>query len=167
MPFEPRYTEETETAITGNLMAVIDRDMKPALDYFYAVDQLPAFEVMTDGEPSKFEYPLLVLGVQRVVSSEGTQIDEADLLAQVLTVAAGIVVHSQLSLKAVREIARKYIRAFKAVIRSASVNDLFPATARTLNHTINIDHRYLKHATNASGFVQAIEMEIKITFGES
>lgn len=167
MPFEPRYTEATETQIVDNLMAVTERDMKPALDHFYAADQLPKFAIMTDGEPSAFKYPLLVLGVQRVISKESTQIDEGDLLDQVITVAAGLVVHSTVSLKVVRATARKYIRAFKSVVRSASVGDLFPDTARDLNHQIDIDHRYLRHATNETGFVQAVEIEIKFTLGES
>lgn len=173
MPFEPRNQEATEPAIVDKIMIVTERDMKPALDFFdvqahgSVQDNLPAFAIMTDGEPSAFKYPLLVLGVQRVTSKESTQIDEGNLLDQVITVGAAVVVHSTASLKAVRATARKYIRAFKSVIRSASASDLFPGTALALNHSIDIDHRYLKHATNETGFVQAIEIEIKLTFGES
>ena len=167
MVFDPRYQEATEPAIVDSIMAITERDMKDALDHFYAADQLPGFAIMTDGEPSIFKYPLLVLGVQRLVSKETTQIDEGNLLDQVVTVGVGLVVLSSASLKDVRALARKYIRAFKSVIRSASVSDLFPATARDLNHTIDIDHRYLKHATKGTDFVQAVEMELKITFGES
>lgn len=167
MPFESEYQEATEPAMIDSLTALVERDMKPALDLFYADDQLPKFAVVTDGDINVFKYPFLVLGVQRVVSKESTQIDEGGLLDQVLIVGAAIAVQSSVSLKDVRALARKYIRAFKAVIRSASVADLFPETARDLNRTIDIDHRYLRHKSKSTEFVQEVEIELRFTFGES
>lgn len=167
MPFAARYQEATETSIIDRLAALVERDMKPSLDHFYASDQLPKFAVVTDGDVNVFNYPMLVLGVERVVSKESTQLDEADLLDQVMVVGAGLAVKSSVSLKDVRALARKYIRAFKAVIRSASVDDLFPETAQVLNHTIDIEHRWLRHSMKGTEFVQGIEFELRFTFGES
>lgn len=167
MPFVPTYSEATEALIIANLMVVIERDMKAALDNFYLSDNLPAFAVMADGEPSVFSYPLLVLGVQRMVSVETVQIDEGNYLDQVLTVGAGIAIQSATTLKDVRVKAKKYVRAFKAVVRSAAASDLLPSTARILNHAIDIEHRYLQNKTDGTNFIQEIAFEIKIRFGES
>lgn len=174
MPFEPRYIEGAEDEFIDNLMAVTERDMKPALDYFdqlrhggTVTDNLPGFAIMTDGEVSVFKYPLITLVVQRVVSVETTQLDEADVLDQVLTAGAGLVVSSTKSVADARAIARKYVRAFKSVLRSAPASDLFPETARIFNHSIETDHRYFKTASEGANFVQACEIAIRIKFGES
>lgn len=176
MPFVPRFTEAAETSFIESLMIVTERDMKAALDFFYAGDNLPAFAVMTDGAVSVFQYPLLVLGMQRVVSTETTQIDEGNYadqvstaqgyLDQVLIAGAGVKVRAG-TLGAARTLAKKYVRAFKSVVRSASAGDLLPASARVFNHSIDIDHRYLTHETEGTNFLQAVEFEIKVRFGES
>lgn len=166
MPFAPRFSEAAEAQIIENLMAVIYRDMKSALDYFYASDSLPDFALMTDGEVDVFNYPLVVLGVESMDSDETEDIDEQSYLDQTIRVGAGLVV-TDTTVKAVRKKARKYIRAFKAVIRTASAADLFPSTARVLNHKITINHRYFRHGTKGTSIVQPVEFEIRIQFGET
>jgi len=174
MAFVPRYQEAAEPVIVDNIMAVIDRDMKPALDYFdqqahggIVTDNLPGFAVMTDGAISVFNYPILVLGVQRMGSVETDVIDEGNYLDQTLTVGAGLIVNDTQSLKKVKEKARKYVRAFKAVIRSAAISDLLPSTARVLNHSIEINHVYLEPTNKGAEFEQRIAIEIRLKFGES
>lgn len=164
MVFVPRFQEVGESEFIENLMALFDRDMKAALDYFYAADNLPDFAIKTDGDVSVFQYPLLVLGVERMDSRET---DDGFWLSQDLRIGAGLVVNDLTSLKAARSKARKYVRALKAVIRSATSADLLPPTARILNHTIDIDHRYLRHATKGTEYMQPVEIEIKIAFGEN
>ena len=173
MPFSPTYSEATEAQIVSAIMTVTERDMKDALDSYYLSDNLPAFAMMADGEPSAFRYPMLVLGVVRMSSVETAQIDDgteaglAPFLDQALTVGAGMVVDSTVSVKDVRAKLRKYVRAFRSVIRSAAPSDLLPATARVLNHSIDIEHRYLEHKTEGTNFLQGVIMEIKIKFGEN
>jgi hypothetical protein len=165
----PRFQEVGETEFIENLLALFHRDMKLALDYFdrqahanIVVDNLPDFAVMTDGDVSEFQYPVLVLGVEEMDSEET---DDGWYLNQDLKIGAGLVVQDT-NLKLARIKVRKYIRAFKAVIRSASAADLLPPTAQILNHEIRIQHRYLKHATKDAMVQQPIEVEITIKFGE-
>ena len=169
MPFAPRFVEAGEAEIVDKLMAVVDRDMKAALDYFYPAPSLPDFALKTDGEVSMFTHPLLALDVERMSSSVTPEIDEDEVtfLSQDLRVGAGIVVGSTESLKDARSKTRKYIRAFKAILRAASTSDLLPTTARVTNHSIDIDHRYLRHGTKGDLFVQPVEFEIRIQFGET
>lgn len=163
MPFTvPRFSEVGESEFIENLLSVTHRDMKLALDYFYPADSLPDFALMTDGDVSEFRYPLLVLGVERMLSEES---ESGFYLNQDLTIGAGIVVLDT-SLKLARIKARKYVRAFKAVIRSAPAADLLPPSGDTLNCVIDIEHRYLRHGTKETNVTQPVELAIKIKFGE-
>lgn len=165
MPFTTaKFQEVGETEIFDNLMALIHRDMKLALDYFWAADNLPDFALMTDGEVDHFVYPLLVLGVERMTSAEN---DSGFYLDQDLRIGAGMVVQDTSSLKNVRKKARKYVRAFKAVLRSAPPHEFLPDANEVLDYTVDIDHRYLRHATKETAFIQPVELEIKIRFGET
>lgn len=171
MPFDSRYEEAAENELVGNLIEVTKRDMPDALEHFYTGQGLVTFAQVTDGEIDRFKYPLLVLGVQAVTSSETDAPDEAPdeavFLNQVITVGAAIAVTGA-SRTAVPELLRKYVRTFKSVVRSAAASDLLPATARVLTHTIDINHRYFKVAQNEAGaWAQAVEMEIKFRFGEN
>ena len=167
MAFEPQYQEAAESEIVSNFIAVIKRDMPDALTHFYSEDNLPTFAIVTDGEISEFRFPLFVLGVQRMTSTESLELDEGGYLSQSIILSAGMALAST-SLKIVRLNARKYVRCIKSVIRSTSVSDLLPATALILNHSIDIDHRYFKHRKDEIGnTVQEVEFDFKISFGES
>lgn len=162
MPFAPQYLEAGEIEILESILAVVHRDMKTYLDGFYLADNLPAFVVMTDGDIDTFDYPLLVVGVERMSSKMTVS---GEWLDQVLTVGAGIVVND-VSVKAVKAKARKYVRAFKAVLRAATAADLLPPTAQFLEYVVDIDHQYLRHGTKGTEFTQPVTFDIQITFGE-
>lgn len=162
MPFVTRFLESGETEIIESLIAVMDRDFKAALDLFFLADALPDFAVKTDGDIEVFNYPLLVVGVERMTSTEA---ESGEWLNQVLTIGAGIVVNGT-SVKAVKAKARKYVRAFKAVIRSATAADLLPATSQYFDWSIDIDHQYLRHGTKGTEVTQPVTFDIQITFGE-
>lgn len=158
----PRFSEAGEAEIVDNIIEVADRDMKLALDYFYPADNLPDFGVKTVGDISVFSYPILVVGPERMGSLET---DDGFYLAQDLRIGAGIVVKDT-SVKLAVKKAMKYVRALKAVLRSATTADLLPSSAQILNHTLDIDHRYFRHGTVGEEVTQSAELELKFTFGE-
>jgi hypothetical protein len=80
-------------------------------------------------------------------------------------VGAGIVVNGA-SIKIVKANARKYVRAFKAVVRTASAADLLPAASKYADYVVDIDHQYLHHGTKETDFVQPVEFSIQFTYGE-
>lgn len=166
MPFtEPIFEEAAESGIVDKLMALVHRDFKLALDYFNPPvppdEGLPDFAAMVRGDVSVFEYPLLVLGIERMVSSESIS---GEWLEQDLTVGAGLVV-KDVSVAAVKAKAEKYVRAFKAVVRTG-VLELLPAQEDLMEYTLDIDHRYFRHGTKGTEFTQPVEFAIKIRFGE-
>jgi hypothetical protein len=161
-PFVPMFAEIGESQIVDKMMAVVDRDMKPALDALYAADNLPGFAAMTRGEADIFRYPLLVLGVERMTSEET---ESGEWLEQDITVGAGLVVKST-TVPLVKKLAEKYVRAFKAVVRKG-VLELLPAGSAVVGYNIGIDHRYFRHGkANDGEFTQAVEFSIRIKYGE-
>jgi len=162
VPFVSRFQESAEAEIIDSILTVVHRDFKDALDYFYVADNLPAFAVMTLGDISVFNYPLLVVGPERMTSVEA---DSGEYLNQDLKVGAGVVVQDS-SVALVKRKAMKYVRAFKAVLRTATTADLFPATNLMFDHIIDIDHQYLRHGTKETLYTQPVEFEITFRFGE-
>jgi hypothetical protein len=162
MPFLPRFKEAAEAELIDNIIEVVDRDMLLALNYFYASDNLPDFGVKTIGDISVFDYPILIIGPERMASEET---DDGFYLSQDYRVGVGLVVKDVSVKLAVRK-AMKYVRSLKAVLRSASTADLFPPSAQILNHVLDIDHRYFRHGTAGQEFTQAVELELKFKFGE-
>lgn len=165
MPFTtPRFQESAEAEIIDNLLEVVHRDMQLALDYFYPPNgTLPDFAAMTLGEDTLFDYPLFVAWLGQMTSLESNEGFHVD---QDLRVIAGIVVKDSTVALAKRK-ATKYVRAFKAVVRSASAADLFPSSNLMFEHLVDIDHVYMRHAANDTGeFVQPVRFELKFKFGE-
>ena len=162
MPFAPLFDEIAESQIVEKIMVVVERDMKAALDHFYAADNLPAFAVMTEGDQDVFSYPLLTLVVQEGASDETVS---GEYLDQQIRVGAALAVSGS-TIKDVRRKAKKYVRAFKAVVRKG-VLELLPAASDYLDYSISFRWRYLRHGTSGTTFTQAVEILIQIKFGET
>lgn len=161
MPFVPLFAEIAESQIIDKLMALLYRDFKLALDYYYVADALPDFAVMARGDVSVFNYPMVVLGVERMTSQET---ENGEWLSQNLTIGAGMVVEDT-TVAAVTKKAEKYVRAFKAVVRKG-VLEVLPGTSALVDYTVDIDHRYFRHGSKGTAYQQPVEFEIKISFGE-
>lgn len=164
MPFTTStFQEKAESEIIDSIIEVVHRDMKLALDHFFLADALPDFAVLSAGEDVLFDFPYLVVWLGKMDSVE----PEAELrLDQDLRVLAGLAVKDT-TLAAAKKKATKYVRAFKAVIRSAPEADLFPAANLMFETSIDISHEYLKHGTNSDGeVVQPVRFELKFKFGE-
>jgi hypothetical protein len=161
MPFAPLFEEVTESQIIDKLFVVVERDMKPALDYFYAASAYPKFAVMARANLDQFNYPLLIAGPQRMVSRET---ESGEWLDQIVVIGAGIVVKDS-SAAAVKVRSERYVRAFKAVIRKG-VLELLPTASVTVGYELEIDHQYFHHKTKGTDFIQEVELQIRIHFGE-
>lgn len=161
MPFEFLFDEVTESEIIDKLFVVVERDMKPALDAKYPAANYPKFAVMAKANLDQFNYPLLIAGNQRMRSRET---ESGEWLDQVLEIGAGIVVKDT-GAKAVKERSEKYVRAFKAVIRK-NVLELLPSASATVGYELEIDHQYFHHKTKGADFIQEVEFQIRIHFGE-
>lgn len=161
MPFIPVFEEVAESELIAKVMVVVHRDMKAALDHWYASENLPDFAVMTDGTVDEFSYPLLSLALESGTSNE---LSSGEWLDQELKFGAALVVSGD-TVKTVRAKAGKYVRALKAVIRKG-VLEMLPDREGYLDYGIAFRWRYFVHGTKGALFTQAAQMEITITFGE-
>lgn len=181
MPFVPRWSEVGESEIIDSLFAVTERDMKAALDRYYldtpthltrygvansvgavGVD-LPAFALTVLGDFNVFQFPLLVIDPDRMSSAET---ESGEWLSQTMNVGAGLAVKAA-SINGVTKTAIKYVRAWKAVLRTATTADLFGDTVATMfEHVIDIDHVYQKRRSQGTDYVQPVVFDLKIKFGE-
>lgn len=162
MTFTPVFEEVAESEVVEKMMIVIHRDMKPALDHWYPSDDLPDFAAMTEGDQDEFRYPMLVLVVQDGSSDESIS---GEYLNQEIRVGCGLVVSGP-TVKAVRQTAKKYVRALKAVLRKG-VLELLPGSSQYTEYTFSFTHRYLRHGTKEGNFLQPAEVVMKLTFGET
>jgi hypothetical protein len=94
-------------------------------------------------------------------SSDSTS---GEWLDQDLTAGAGLVVRDN-SVAAVESRAEKYVRAFKAVIRS-DILECLPSASQYLDYALDIEHRYFRHGTKGTDFVKPVEVRIRVRFGE-
>lgn len=161
MPWTPPFAEAGEAEFVDKLFVVVERDMKPALDYFYLAANLPKFAVMARANLDQFSYPLLIAGPQRMVSKET---ESGEWLDQTLIVGAGIVVKDAAA-HLVKVKAERYVRAFKSVVR-AGVLEFLPAASKVVGYELEIEHQYLHHKTKGTDFIQEVEFAIRIHFGE-
>ena len=183
MPFFPLFEEVAESEIVAKMMIVVERDMKQALDWFYldsatyltrygvpnrpsgeellTGEDLPGFVVMTEGDQDLFTYPLLTLVVQEGNSEESVS---GEWLEQELRVGAALAVDGA-TIKVVRQKAKKYVRALKAVLRKG-VLELLPDEDQYTDYSISFRHRYLRHGSKETTFTQPAEMLITMKFGE-
>jgi hypothetical protein len=169
MPFAPRFLEAGESKIIDSLFTVTHRDMKAALDYFYwtapdrLIEDLPAFALTILGDFDVFQFPLLVIDPDRL-SSEET--NDGFYLSQSLRVGAGMAIKDA-SINGATKKAIKYVRAWKAVLRTATTADLFgDAIANTFEHVVDIDHQYQKRRSLGTEYVQPVVFDLKFKFGE-
>lgn len=166
MAFVPLFSEAAESEFIDKLMVVVHRDMKEALDFFYEDDDLPDFAAMFRGAQSVFRFPLLTLAVERMSSTES---ESGEWLSQDLTVGAGIVVDYEDSVN-VHKRTEKYARAFRAMVRK-NILECLPPVASLLEYSLDLTNRYLRFAEAKGGtptgrYVQALEIEIRVRFGE-
>lgn len=161
MPFDPLFEEVAESEIIENMMVVIHRDMKAALDHWYLSENFPDFVVMTEGDQDQFSCPLLSLAVQDGSSDETLS---GEYLDQELRVGMGLVVEGT-TIKAVRSKAKKYVRALKSVLRK-DVLELLPAGSDYTQYSIGFRHRYFRHGENGTIITQPAEIVMSLKFGE-
>jgi hypothetical protein len=164
MPFTTsRFQEIGEQQIIDNLLAVIDRDMKLALDYFFAASDFPDFANKTLGKFMDYSaFPLLVIDPDRMSSEEP---DSGEWVSQTLIVGLAFAVKDTKP-DVVTRTAIKYVRALKAVLRSAPTSDLLPSSTLVLDHVIDIDHRYLPLGKKGTDWVKEVSFDLRIRYGE-
>lgn len=167
----PKYAAVFEEQIVDNVLTLITRDMKSALDYFYwtgpdrLIEDLPDFAERSLGQEVRDEFPLLVIGPRTnpvEESDDGAQLIEAasiDLLIGVTDDGPATVT---------RRIMR-YVRTLDAVLRSAPKTDYFAGmnSAKVMGLVIEVEHSYGPIGANQSIHFRPATLNLTVKIRET
>lgn len=168
MPWEPKYSACFEGPIISNVLTIVTRDMKSALDYFYAADALPDFVERSIGTERGLEFPILVLGPREnpIESAE----DESHLVESIrILLNVGVIDNSP---DAAYIKIMKYVRALDAVLRSAPKADYLANMTNgdkiPFALIIDVTHTYgpLGETEDKTSYFKPASLELKLTFRE-
>lgn len=164
--WEPKYSACFEGPLITNTLAVITRDMKFALDYFYPTENLPDFVERSIGTERGFEFPLLVIGPRENLV-ESTD-DESHIIEPVrITINIGVI--DETPEKAYIKI-MKYVRALDSVLRSAAKSDYLAnmTSSHAFALIVDVTHTYgpLGAAEDRTSYFKPASLELSLNFRE-
>lgn len=164
MPYVPKFQEPSESLIIDNVLAIIKRDMKSALDYFYAADNLPDFVERTVGQFVSLDYPKLAIDPNR---NGPEQSGDGSWIADNLKVSLFLAVKGTDAPTVTRTL-MKYMRALKSILRTAPASDYisgFPAGS-IFTPTIEFSYEYGLMGKNATEYMRPAQMDLTLKFNE-
>lgn len=162
MPYAPKYSETADSLIIDNVMAIVKRDFKSALDHYYAADALPDFTERTLGRFFKLTYPTFSIDPDRNATSDDGHYVEDDVRVNLFLAVDGT------DAPTVTRKAMKYVRALKSILRTATVADYtvgFPANT-IFALTVEMSYEYGLIGKNATGYEKPVNIELTLKFNE-
>lgn len=130
MPWTPTFEASQEEALVDNILTIIERDFKEALDYYNPIEAvldsgdpryLRDFQERTLGQIVKNEFPCLALAPNRGTSGDGPN---GECLREDVLIDLYIGVIDDSPANVTRRI-MKYRVAVDAVLRAAPISDYF------------------------------------------
>ncbi len=134
-PHEPSAV--FEGPIIDNTLAIITRDFKGGLDYYYASDALPDFAERALGQVLGNEFPCLAVTPRE---NPTTEADDRSHLAEAARINIYIGVSGDGPDSVTRTI-MKYVRVMDAILRSAR-RDFFTGMSNPFGVVLEINHAY-------------------------
>lgn len=168
MSWTPQFSACFEGPIIANVLTIVTRDMKSALDYFYQADNLPDFAERSLGTEKGLEFPILVIGPR---SNLVDTVDDDSHLIEPIIVELKIGVTADSSDLAMTKI-MKYVRALDAVLRSASKADYCANMTNSTNvpfaFMVDVTHTYGPLGANDSRttYFKPASLELILNFRE-
>jgi len=168
MSWTPEFSACFELPIIDNVLTIVTEDMKPALDYFYAADDLPDFAERSLGTEKGLEFPILVIGPR---SNSVETVDDSARLVQAQTIELKVGVIADSSDAAMRLI-MKYVRALDAVLRSAHKNrycaNMTNGNNVPFGFSIDVTHEYgpLGANDNRTTYFKPASLTLTVNFNE-
>lgn len=166
MPFTPKYEGLFESLIIDNVLAVVQRDMKLALDYFYRPENLPDLAQRTLGRFISLSLPALA------IEPKGNSVEESEggsYLSGVLSLTIFLAVEDADATEVTRKL-MKYCRALDAVLKTASEADYMVGVTpnRIMAITREASHTYelLGHDKQRDLWMRPATFELVLTYSE-
>ena len=168
MTFTPKFSACFELPIIDNTLAIVTRDFKAALDYFYPNEELPDFIERSLGTECGLEFPILVIGPRS--NPVETVDDDSHLIEpQIIELKIGVVADSP---DAAMRLIMKYVRALDAVLRTATKADycagMTNGNDQPFGFQVDVTHTYgpLGANDNRTTYFKPASLELSVQFRE-
>ncbi len=160
MTWAPKFNSVRDEDLIDNLLGLITRDFKSALDVLYAGENLPDFREKALGQIKRLEFPCLALGPRRNASSPS---DDDSRLGQAFEVDMYVGVSDDSSETVTAQI-MKYMTTLGEVLRSASKSDVFNGmSGQIFGFVLETEWEYGPIGSNDSTLFRGAQMTVSIT----
>lgn len=179
MVYVPKYKEIAESLIIDNVLAIIKRDLKPALDTMYPTEAalastspafLPDLQNRTFGSFLRLGFPALVADLvdgEEEESGGGSHVDE-ELRIEIL-----LVVTDPDGANVTRRLA-KYVRALRSILKTAARADYLTGIDQNyiMGFTLKLSRKYLPigkgtdQSTQDIGYMRPATFVLTLNFSE-
>lgn len=162
MPYVPKFQEPSDSLIIENVLTIVQRDFKAALDYFYPSENLPDFVQRTLGRFFKLDYPTFAIDPARngpEQSEDGSYVDEAIRVNLFFAV-------SNADAPTTEKLAMKYMSALKSILRSATSADYFAGFPgnTVFGLVVELSYEYGLLGKNGTGYEKPVSVELSLKF---
>jgi hypothetical protein len=157
----PQFAAVFDEPIINNALAVIERDFKAGLDYFYQTENLADFEERALGQIEGNGYPSLAIGPAQ---NDTDQSDDDSDIAEVARVVIYIGVTDDGPSTVTRKI-MKYVRVMDAVLRTAK-NDFFTGMSNPHEVHLKLVHSYDSLRGEKPSYFRAAVIELTVYLRE-
>lgn len=162
MPWTPKYAAATEETLVANVLAIITRDFKNALDYFYPAAALPDFAEKVLGMAIGNEVPMLWIGPTR---NAATPSDDGSHFIEAVKIEIYMAVTGE-SASVVTEKIMRYARTMVAVLHSANKSDFFANMNSPFGLVVETESIYRPLRGNDSIYFRDSTVELTIQIRE-
>lgn len=172
MVWTPKFQAVQEEALIANILTIVERDFKEALDTFYTIEAaldesdpefLRDFQERSLGQIVKNVFPCLAIGPNRNASTEA---DAADRLIEAHRLDVYVGVTDDSPANVTRRIMR-YMGTLDAVLRSARKADYFRnMSTQVFGLVLEMEHVYGPLGKSESSLFRGALMELTITVNE-
>jgi hypothetical protein len=163
MPWTPKpgFSGVMEDVVVPNILPIIHRDFKEALDFYFAADDLPDFAEHSLGQVKRKEFPLVAVG------PIGNLVEESQDSArhtQPLRIALylGVTADNDVG---VTTLIMRYVKVMHGVLHKASWADYFGADVnRIFGASLEIEHSYGALVTRETLLFRSATMVLTLNF---
>lgn len=161
MTHAAKFNATLESTLIDNILALVTRDMKLALDHFYAADALPDFKEKTLGAFLSLNFPALMIDP---TGNDISQADDDSRLDNVLRVALFIAVTDTDESKTTRRL-MKYLGCLDSVLRSAAHTDYTSGTGMFVL-TTEVTHQYGPLGKGNGYYMRPASLTLQLKYSE-
>jgi hypothetical protein len=150
-----------EDVVVPRILALIERDYKQALDYYFPADDYDDFRERTLGKVRRKEFPLVAIGPTANLVDES---EDSARHTQPLRIALHLMVTGPDD-EAVTILIMRYVKVMHGVLHKASIADYFGDDAnRVFGVVVDVEHFYGPVLTSETQIGRAASMVLTLNF---